>query len=104
MSDENRVRSIELEISRLVDSRHELEKKQAEFGKQYTLAAIGFFLGVALLIFAGNYWYCGSVFLVAGAASAITQTVKKRGLQGEIDGKTKEISNYRDTLKKLLEA
>ena len=100
--DDNQIRRMELRISELEDQRRALQAKQDGFNRQYTLAAVVFIVGIVLCITPALP--LGIFLVLISAASAITQTVKKRNLQTEIDRISKEISDTRSVISSALGA
>lgn len=77
MSD--KIKLIELEIAELESKQRSNNEKIAALGRQYIIGAIGFFLGIILIVI-GWVWV-GLLIGIAGMLSALTQTFKQRSLR-----------------------
>ncbi len=90
-----------LEIANLEDERKKLERKAQNANSQVIIAIVGFMVGL-LFIFLGirDYLMCGiGIFLgTAGSLALITQGLKKRKVQKEIDILNEQIKQKRQTI------
>ncbi len=90
-----------LEIATLEDERKKLEKKAQNANSQVIIAAVGFMIGLLLILLGiRDLLLCGiGVFLgIAGALALITQGLKKRKVQKERDQLDEQIKQKRQTI------
>lgn len=98
---DNRIRLIELEIARLEDVRRDREKGIAKIKGQRLAAGIAFFLGLAILIFAGEI-FSGGFFILVGAVSSLILGAEMRSFEKDVDKIDGDIKAQREQMRSLL--